>query len=68
MKKTKKTTTKAIYDDGDDAHFSDNPAVPPKTRRKWKSEEKRRIGSAGKGHPAVKVTKKETARKRVAGK
>ena len=28
MTKTKKTTTKAIYEDGDDAHFSDNPAVP----------------------------------------
>ena len=68
MKKTKKTTTKAIYEDGDDAHFSDNPTVPPKTRRKWKAEEKRRSHASSKGHPAVKVTKKKSSRKRVAGK
>ena len=70
---TKKTKSKAkaIYDDGDDAHFSDNPAVPQKTRKKWRAEEKKRVGAAGKGHPAVKVTgktAKKTTRKRVAGK
>ena len=67
MKKTKRKT-KDLYDDHDDAHFSDNPAVPSKTRKRWRTEEKRRVGSSGKGHPAVKVTKKKSSRKRVAGK
>jgi hypothetical protein len=50
-------------DDHDDAHFDDNPAYRKHHARK-------RIGAAGKGHPAVKVTKhaKRVARKRVAGK
>ena len=70
---TKKTKSKsnAWMDDHDDAHFDGNPAVPPKTRRKWRAEERKRVGAAGKGHPAVKVTKKtakRTTRKRVAGK
>lgn len=65
----KKTKTKALYDDHDNAHFSDNPAVPKATRRKWQAEEKRKIASSSKGHPAVKVTsKKKTPRKRIAGK
>jgi hypothetical protein len=55
-------------DDGDDAHFSDNPAVPKKTRKKWRAEERKRVGAAVKGHPAVEVTKKKATCKRVAGK
>jgi hypothetical protein len=65
----KKTKSHSWMDDGDDAHFSDNPAVPKRTRKKWRSEERKRVGAAGKGHPEVKVTKnKKTTRKRVAGK
>ena len=64
----KKKKSKAMYEDGDDAHFSDNPAVPKATRRKWQAEEKRKIAASSKGHPAVKVTKKKSSRKRVAGK
>ncbi len=56
----KKKKAKAIYEDGDDAHFSDNPAVGKRSRK--------RIAGSSKGHPAVKVTKKNTSRKRVAGK
>ena len=40
-------------------------------KQKKKQLEKKRIGVSGKGHPAVKVTKKtvkKTARKRVSGK
>jgi hypothetical protein len=62
MMATKKS--KAWMDDGDDAHFDGNPAVK-------KHHAKKRIGASGKGHPAVKVTKKahkKTTRKRVAGK
>ena len=58
---TKKTKTKAIYDDHDDAHFVGNPAYR-------KHRVKNRVGVAGKGHPAVKVTKKQSTRKRVGGK
>jgi hypothetical protein len=69
-KKSKKST--AWMDDHDDAHFSDNPAVPKRTRRKWETEDKKKIAASSKDHSAVKVTKKttakKTARKRVAGK
>lgn len=60
----KKTKTKAIFEDGDDAHFDGNPAFK-------RGRGKHRIGASGKGHPAVKVTKKsakKSTRKRVAGK
>jgi hypothetical protein len=42
--------------------------TPEGTR--WEKEDygKHRIGASGKGHPAVKVTKKKATRKRVAGK
>lgn len=57
----KKTRAKAIHEDGDDAHFSDNPAVGKRSRK--------RIAASFKGHPAVKMTvKKKAAHKRVAGK
>lgn len=36
---TKKQKTNWM-EDGDDAHFSDNPAVDKKTRKKWRAEEK----------------------------
>ena len=56
----KKTKNKALYEDGDDAHFDGNPAY---------KRGKKRIAGSSKGHPAVRVTKKKaTARKRVAGK
>ncbi len=61
---TKKKGNKSQWmEDGDDAHFSDNPALPKRTRRKREPEEKAKIGSSGKGHPAVKVTKKEVPSK-----
>jgi hypothetical protein len=70
--KKKNTKSHSWMEDGDDAHFSDNPAVPKKTRKKWRAEERKIVGTSGKGHPAVKVTKKtaskKTTRKRVAGK
>ena len=69
--KKKKTKSHSWMDDGDDAHFSDNPSVPKATRKKWRAEEKKRVSAAGNGHSAVKVTKKtakKTTRKRVAGK
>jgi len=53
---TKKTKTKLWMEDGDDAHFSDNPAVPKKHHAK------KRIKAASKGHPAVKVTKKPSGK------
>jgi len=74
---TKKTKTKAkpLYDDGDDAHFSDNPAVPKRTRRKWEAEERKRVGGASSKRGGVHKQgmstiggKKKTTRKRVAGK
>ncbi len=46
-------------EDGDDAHFSDNPAVE-------KNRSKKKISSTSKGHPAVKVTaKKKVSTKKI---
>ena len=66
---TKKRKSTAWMDDGDDAHFSDNPAVPKRTRKKWRAEEKIRVGAGASGRTGKYVrSKKKTSRKRVAGK
>ena len=51
-----KTNGKKWMEDNDDAHFQDNPAVGKKTKKK--------VEALPKGHPAVKVTKKGTTRKK----
>ena len=59
---TKKKKTKAIFEDGDDAHFDGNPA--------FKGHNKKRVGGikqSGAIHLKPKTRKKST-RKRVAGK
>ena len=70
-KRAKKST--AWMDDGDDAHFSDNPAVPKKTRKKWRAEERKLVAGKKRGgvHKQGMSTvggKKRTVKKRVAGK
>ena len=72
-KRAKKST--AWMDDGDDAHFSDNPAVPKKTRKKWRSEERKMVtgkiktGAGASGRTGKYVGgKKKTTKKRVGGK
>jgi hypothetical protein len=57
-------------EDGDDAHFSDNPAVDEKTRKKWRAEEKNLVVSSVKGHPSAKARpkKKGSAKKYVVKK
>ena len=62
---TKRPNAESWMHDGDDFRVSKEHTV--------KKHTKKRIGAAGKGHPAVKVTEKgisakKTTRKRVAGK
>lgn len=65
MKKTKKT--KAIYDDGDDAHFDGNPAVKGRSR---KGSKRHSIGGGAEVGASTRRSgnKKTTRKKRVAGK
>ena len=52
--KKKKSKSQSWMDDGDDAHFSDNPAVPKATRKKWRAEERKLV--AGKKASETKKT------------
>jgi hypothetical protein len=63
---TKKTKTKAIYDDHDDAHFDGNPAYRKHHARKRVAGKKR--GGVHKQGMSTVGGKKKTTRKRVAGK
>lgn len=70
--KRRKNST-AWMDDGDDAHFSDNPAVPKATRKKWRAEERKLVagkksGGVHKHGMSTVGGKKKTTKKRVAGK
>lgn len=62
---TKKTKTKAIYDDHDDAHFDGNPAYRKHSAKKHVAGNK---GGVHKQGMSTVGGKKKTTRKRVAGK
>ncbi len=81
---TKKTKTKLWMEDGDDAHFSDNPAVPKKHHAKKSRKAKGKVHKEGMSTVGGKKivatvtktrnvakkpqTKKKVVRKRVSGK
>jgi hypothetical protein len=62
---TKKTKTKAIYDDHDDAHFDGNPAYRKRhvTKRAANARTERNLHKTAK-----QPNRKQKSRKRVAGK
>ena len=68
MPTQRNTKSKKWAEDGDDSHFSDNPAVRKRTRRKIAGG-KIKTGSGASGRTGKYVGgKKRTAKKRVAGK